>query len=152
MRSFLLLSVLTIWAPSTATAQQRPDSLPAETIATQKRSATTLPSEPLAERQTVRAPLSALPRQRYKTPGYRVQIYTGANNRSAKQTALRMKTAVQQHFPELSVYVSFQAPRWICRVGDFLSREEAQAYVKKLRRKRISSEATIVACPVLRPF
>lgn len=91
-------------------------------------------------------------RPRYRTQGYRIQVFTGGNNRASKRAAQEMKTKIQSHFPELSVYIHFQSPRWVCRVGDFLSREEAQHYVKLIRKKRLSPEAAIVKSPILRAY
>lgn len=91
-------------------------------------------------------------RVRRKMPGYRIQVYTGGNNRAAKEAAQQMKVKVQKVCPELSVYSSFQSPRWIVRVGDFTSREEAQRYVKRLRRARVSTEARIVSTIILRAY
>lgn len=89
---------------------------------------------------------------RYKVQGYRIQVFTGGNDRAAKRAAQEMKTKIQKHFPELSVYIHFQSPRWVCRVGDFISREEAQVYLKQIRKKRLSPEAAIVKSLVLRPY
>ena len=94
-------------------------------------------------RRVVRLPYTGgTTRARYKAQGYRIQVYTGANNRVSKQEAL--------HFPELSAYVTFLSPRWVCRVGDFSSREEAADYVRQLRRKRISAEVRVVSSTILR--
>ena len=89
-------------------------------------------------------------RSRYRAQGYRIQVFTGGNDRAAKLAAQDMKIKVQRYFPELSVYIHFQSPRWVCRVGDFLSREEAQHYVKLIKKKRLSPEAAIVKSPILR--
>ena len=91
-------------------------------------------------------------RARKKMDGYRIQIYTGSNDRASKEAAHAMKDKVQKIFPELSVYVTFQSPRWVCRIGDFVSRAEAKPYISKLRRARISTEARIVRSTVLRAY
>lgn len=91
-------------------------------------------------------------RVRRKMPGYRIQVYTGGNDRASKEAAKQMKARIQKICPELSVYASFQSPRWIVRVGDFTSRQEAQPYVKRLRRARVSTEARIVSTIILRAY
>lgn len=91
-------------------------------------------------------------RGRRRMQGYRIQVYTGGNTRQAKQSALRMKERVQRLFPELSVYITFKSPRWICRVGDFISREEAKPYLKELRKQGISPEANIISSTVSRSY
>lgn len=92
------------------------------------------------------------PRGRRRVQGYRIQVYTGGNNRQAKQAAMSMKERVQKVFPELSVYITFKSPRWICRVGDFISREEARPYLKELRKQGISPEANIISSTVSRSY
>lgn len=160
MRHLFFISVLLVAGMMSAKtmAQNTKDSVRKDTLSTTEPKKTTdaaLPhrtgeSEPV--RQSVDPVTGRLTRVRYKTPGYRIQVYTGTNNRASKQAALQMKEKVQKSFPELSVYIHFQSPRWICRVGDFISREEALPYLKKIRRERISSEARIVSSIILRGY
>lgn len=88
-------------------------------------------------------------RQRYNAQGYRVQIYTGGNTRKDKQAALRMKQKCQKSFPELAAYVHFVSPRWVCRVGDFRHKEDAQRYARKIRAKKFTFEARVVTSNIL---
>ena len=53
-------------------------------------------------------------------------------------------TRVKEYFPELSVYTSFNPPRWLCRVGDFRSIEEADAMMRKLKATGVFKEVSIV--------
>ena len=50
--------------------------------------------------------------------------------------------AVKNEDNPLKYYTSFDSPHWRCRVGDFITREEANKYLSKLRR--ISKDAMIV--------
>ncbi|MDR0988205.1 MAG: SPOR domain-containing protein, partial [Prevotellaceae bacterium] len=45
---------------------------------------------------------------------------------------------------ELPVYTSFHSPRWLCRVGDFSSIEEADAMMRRLRATGAFKEVSIV--------
>ena len=65
--------------------------------------------------------------QTLKARGFRVQIYAGNNSRVARNEAQRAANKVKETFPEMPVYTYFQPPRWLCRVGDFKSIEEAHA-------------------------
>ena len=47
-------------------------------------------------------------------------------------------------FPELTIYTSFNPPRWLCRVGDFRSIEEADAMMRKLKATGVFKEVSIV--------
>lgn len=77
-----------------------------------------------------------------KVRGYRVQMFWGNSSRADQQKADRIGTQVSTIFPELKYYTSFDSPHWRCRVGDFITREEANKYLSKLRR--ISKDAMIV--------
>lgn len=90
-------------------------------------------------------------RTRSKGRGYRVQIYSGAGNTASKEAAQEMAAKVRKQFPELSVYCRFKTPRWVCRVGDFSTKEAAQRYLEKIRRAHLSNEASIVIDDVLLP-
>lgn len=88
-------------------------------------------------------------RERRVSRGYRVQIFSGAGGTKSKNTANQMAAKVRSKFPELSVYCRFKSPRWVCRVGDFATREAAQRYLDKIHKAKISNEATIVIDDVL---
>lgn len=83
-------------------------------------------------------------RRTFRTSGYRVQIYAGNNSRQAREEALKKASQVKEFFPELPVYTYFQSPRWLCRVGDFKSIEEADAVMRRLRATSIFKEVSIV--------
>lgn len=78
-------------------------------------------------------------RRSYKVNGYRVQVFAGGNSRADKQKAQQAGNAVKRAMPDQPVYVHFYSPRWICRVGNYRSYEEANrvlSQVKKLGYKQ----------------
>lgn len=79
-----------------------------------------------------------------KARGYRVQVYAGNNSRVARQEANNVAELVKMEFPEISVYTFFQPPRWLCRVGDYRSIEEADAAMRSLKRTGKFKEVSIV--------
>lgn len=79
-----------------------------------------------------------------KSVGYRVQVYAGNNTRAAKNEAYTVAARVKEHFPDLPVYTTFNPPRWLCRAGDFLSIEEADAMMRKMRATGNFKEVSIV--------
>ena len=79
-----------------------------------------------------------------KARGYRVQVYAGNYSRVARQEANEVADKLKEEFPELSVYVFFQAPRWLCRVGDYRSIEEADAVMRRLKVAGKFKEVSIV--------
>lgn len=80
----------------------------------------------------------------FKVSGFRVQVYAGNNSRESKAEAQRLASKVKELHPEMSVYTRFASPRWICRVGDFRSIEEADALMRQLRRTGQFREVSIV--------
>ena len=79
-----------------------------------------------------------------KARGYRVQVYAGNNSRIARQEANDMAEQIKIEFPELPVYAFFQPPRWLCRVGDYRSIEEADAAMRRLKSTGKFKEVSIV--------
>ena len=79
-----------------------------------------------------------------KSNGYRVQLYAGNNTRQAKSEAHEMGELVRKLFPQLTIYTTFNPPRWLCRVGDFRSIEEADAMMRQLRATGEFKEVAIV--------
>jgi hypothetical protein len=87
---------------------------------------------------------SSTPSRRIRVNGYRVQVYYGGNNQKAKQEARKMAERVKIWFEELPVYTSFSSPHWICRVGDFQTREEAMEVLQAMRESGRFPRAIIV--------
>ncbi len=83
------------------------------------------------------------PRHGYKTTGYRVQAFAGGNTRRDRQKAERTGNAMRQLFPGEDVYVRFYSPRWVCRVGNYRTYEEAHEKMIAIRKMGYES-ATIV--------
>ena len=79
-----------------------------------------------------------------KVRGYRVQVYAGNNSRIARQEANEVAELLKTEFPELPVYAFFQPPRWLCRVGDYRSIEEADASMRRLKATGKFKEVSIV--------
>ena len=69
----------------------------------------------------------------YKVMGYRVQAFAGGNKRNDRQAAENVGNAIKRRFPEQPIYVHFYSPRWICRVGNFRTYEEAHAMLVEIR-------------------
>jgi hypothetical protein len=79
-----------------------------------------------------------------KARGYQVQVYAGNNSRIARQEANEVAELLKTEFPELPVYAFFQPPRWLCRVGDYRSIEEADASMRRLKATGKFKEVSIV--------
>lgn len=61
-------------------------------------------------------------------PGYRVQIYFGG----IRQKAAEVKLDFTSKHPEIPSYLTYLAPNFKVRVGDFRTRLEAQGFLKSI--------------------
>jgi hypothetical protein len=75
----------------------------------------------------------ALNETRQVLDGYRVQIFFASGTNSKKQ-ATDTKTAFMQKYPDVPSYITYQAPNFKVRVGDFRTRHEAHRLFKEIRK------------------
>ena len=87
-----------------------------------------------------------------KSRGYRVQVYAGNNSRQARDEANAVAEKVKEKFPDMPVYTFFQPPRWLCRVGDYKSIEEAHVAMRQLKADGNIKEVAIVREPINIPI
>ena len=87
-----------------------------------------------------------------KKPGYRVQVYVGSNTRASKNEASKIAAEVKNKFPDLTVYSTFNPPRWLCRVGDFRTIEEADAVMRIIKKEGGFKEVSIVKDQIVLPI
>ncbi len=66
--------------------------------------------------------------------GYRVQVFSDNNVRTARNEARVKQRAIRARFPQYDSYVTYTTPYWRLRVGDFKTHEEAQAACAALQR------------------
>lgn len=94
--------------------------------------ATTTPTEAGEDMTTVNTSKKVM-RHGRKITGYRVQAFSGGNSRADRQKAQNIGDAIKARFPDLPIYVHFYSPRWICRVGNFRTYEEANEVLKIIK-------------------
>lgn len=111
-------------------------------------SATKPASKIIAKTDTIAAD-STFNIHRVRVNGYRIQVYAGGNNREAKSEAYRMAALVRSTFDDVQVYTHFVSPRWICRVGDFRTYEEATDMLRRMRETGKFREASIVKSKII---
>ena len=116
------------------------------TVTTKKTPSATTKKEPVEKptsTNTTTSPASSTPEEpdmskkvmknSYKVTGYRVPAYAGGNTRNDRRTAETVGNNITRRFPEQPIYVHFHSPRWICRVGNFRTYEEAHAMLVEIR-------------------
>lgn len=73
-------------------------------------------------------------RRSYKTTGYRVQVWAGGNSRVDRQKAEKAGLTIKRNIPDVPVYVHFYSPRWICRIGNYRTYEEAHEVLREVKQ------------------
>jgi hypothetical protein len=65
--------------------------------------------------------------------GYRIQIYEVSGTRSSS-LAREVMSEFSEKYPTVPVYLSWQAPSFKVRVGDFRNRMEAEGFLSRIKR------------------
>jgi hypothetical protein len=78
-----------------------------------------------ARRQGTDVEVTADGRQYLKYQGYRVQVFSGNDQRTSKDEAFRREKEMKNLIPHIPTYVTYNAPFWRLRIGDYGSHEEA---------------------------
>ena len=65
--------------------------------------------------------------------GYRIQAYTDNNPRTAKGAAQKRARDIAMKFPQYRSYITYKAPSWRLRIGDFKTQREAQAALHRIK-------------------
>ena len=87
----------------------------------------------------------------YKVNGYRVQVYAGGNSRDSRMKAEKTGREINSLFPGEPVYVHFYSPRWICRMGNYRTYEEAHQILNAVKKMGYQS-AIIVKGKITVPY
>ena len=128
----------TTTAPTTPTTPK-----PATPSTTSKTSTTSTTSLTSPSTTVVPDTMPKMIRNGHKVVGYRVQAFAGGNSRKDRQKAEQVRNSIKSHYPNVPVYVHFYSPRWICRVGNYRTYEEAHQMLVSLRDLGFD-QATIV--------
>jgi len=87
------------------------------------------------------------PRNRRTVNGFRIQAYAGGNSREDRKRAERAANDIKGRFPNVAVSAHFYPPRWICYVGNYRTREEAEQMLRSIKSMGYS-QALIVKAKV----
>ena len=66
--------------------------------------------------------------------GFRIQAYSDNNYKTAKANAQKRARDIAMKFPQYRSYISYKAPSWRLRIGDFKTRGEAQAALARIKK------------------
>ena len=65
--------------------------------------------------------------------GFRVQLYSSNNAYKAKKDAMGLEKELNNLYPDQRIYVSYAAPFWKVRIGDFTSYFDALTFSQRLK-------------------
>ena len=68
-----------------------------------------------------------------RSVGYRIQAYSDNNYKTAKSAAQQRARDIAMKFPQYRSYISYKAPAWRLRIGDFKTQREAQAALQRIK-------------------
>ena len=74
-------------------------------------------------------------RRQLRIPGYRIQIFSGNNQRTSKGEAFDKEQQVKSLHDDINTYVTYRSPFWRLRVGDFRTYEEAYLMMRQLMKE-----------------
>ncbi len=81
-----------------------------------------------------------------KMGGYRIQVFSDNNARTAKTEARTRARNINSRFPQYPTYVVYSSPFWRLRVGNFRTQDEANEVADELKEAfpRYSREIRVV--------
>lgn len=131
MTKHVIFAILALAAGLTALAAEPADSVTiADRINAAGQSAVHQPrklNERLVREARESHPAEESAKAATSTGGYRIQVFSGNNARTSKGEAGGRAAKISAQFPEYETYVTYDAPYWRLKVGDFPSYEEARA-------------------------
>jgi hypothetical protein len=83
--------------------------------------------------------------KRINTTGYRIQIYFSTNKNALNEIRLKFIKA----YPRIETYITYDAPNYFLRVGDFADRNDAEKFKKEIFRE--FPDNFIVKCSINLP-
>lgn len=70
-----------------------------------------------------------------RTRGYRIQIYSGNDQRRSKNIAESRRNQIKSAYPNMDVSISYSSPVWRVRAGSFKTRAEADQALKEMKSR-----------------
>ena len=115
---------------NTATNQEKNKKQEPKVVVVEHRDSTTIDTPEEIQKKVMKG---------VKVAGYRVQVFAGGNTRNDRLKAERIGSEIKGLFPGVPVYVHFYSPRWICRMGNYRTYEEAHAVLERVKNNGYQS-------------
>ncbi len=68
------------------------------------------------------------------TPGFRIQVFSGNEQRKSKQEATQKEKMIKEIDPQIDTEIKFDSPFWRLRVGNYRTYEEADMQLRLLKK------------------
>lgn len=75
----------------------------------------------------------AQPTHYIQAKGYKIQIFSGNDQKKSKDVAYSRKSLIQGSYPNLEVTITFNSPVWRARAGNFKTYEQASQALTELK-------------------
>ena len=72
--------------------------------------------------------------QYYRMRGFKIQAFSGNNQRTSRNEAYYKQGLLNTSFPEHETAILFESPFWRLRVGNFQTRQDANAVLTDMKR------------------
>lgn len=104
------------------------------------------PDEAMGHEHQRRVPTTTQQYISNRSVGYRIQAYSDNNFRTAKSSAKARAKAIAMKFPQYRSYLTYKAPFWRLKIGDFRSHGEATKVLNQMRKSfpNFSGELSVV--------
>lgn len=86
--------------------------------------------------------------------GFKIQVFTGNDQSRSRAKAEERQAQLRQEFPQHQAEVTYNSPSWRLRVGNFITRADAEIELAKLKKAfpSFSKEMYIVPDTIRRPL
>jgi len=68
-----------------------------------------------------------------RAKGFRIQVYSGNNQRTSKNEAESRRNTIRSTFPSMDVSVTYNSPTWRVKAGHFQTREQANQALEQMK-------------------
>lgn len=89
-----------------------------------------------------------------KVNGFKIQVFSGNNQNVSRNEAERKQVMLRAEFPQHQAETTFVSPTWRLRVGNFLTRPEAEAVLEEMKKAfpTFGREMYVVSDIIRRPL
>lgn len=76
-----------------------------------------------------------VPRKMVTAKGYKIRVFSGNEQRRSRNEANSRKSTIQSAYPNMEVSISYAAPVWEVRAGNFATKEQAATALNEMKTR-----------------